>query len=130
MDRLRRYAQARGNARRLRILAVSDGAGPNPEMRAEITEFTKRYERIKSAVITVSPIVRGIVTAVSWFNPDIKAFAPKEFLAALQHLGVGQGAASSFVTELRSMAKELPPLSCLSMIDVGSAARSDEPARR
>lgn len=43
---------------------------------------------IKVSVVNDSPIVRGIVTAASWFGVDIKSFTLSELREAVRWLGV------------------------------------------
>ena len=43
---------------------------------------------IKVAVVNDSSIVRGIVTAASWFSVDIKSFSHSQLLDAVRDLGV------------------------------------------
>lgn len=40
--------------------------------------------RAPSAVVTNSLALRGVVTALRWFNPDTAAFAPKNIDAAMR----------------------------------------------
>lgn len=71
------------------VLVVSEGGGPNSMQRAQLEEALDR-DRFsgKTAVVTLSSIARGIVTAMSWFNPNIKAFSTIQIPAALDYLGV------------------------------------------
>ncbi len=45
-------------------------------------------QNARCAVLTSSGMVRGIVTAASWFGVQVKAFKIEEASAALDHLGV------------------------------------------
>lgn len=109
-------AVATGSFPRMRVLVVTDGGGPDVVMRSELQAFFKKHDHFpKTAVVTTSVLSRGIVTAVSWFNPNIKAFAPIHFGAALDHLGVPR-AAPRLLRELAEMERELGPNSCLSLV--------------
>lgn len=44
--------------------------------------------RIKAAVVNDSSVVRGIITAASWFSVDVKSFSPDQLLEAVRDLGV------------------------------------------
>jgi hypothetical protein len=68
-------------------IAFTDGGGPNSaqrdRVRAELRERTPR-----SAVISRSLIVRGVVTALSWFNPLTAAFSPEQVNDAFEFAGI------------------------------------------
>jgi hypothetical protein len=123
MEMLARLA-ATGAFPKVRVLVVTDGGGPDVVMRGELQAFFKKQGHApKTAVVTTSILSRGIVTAVSWFNPNIKAFAPIHFPAALEHLGLSR-AAQRLLRELSEMERELVPNSCLALIrDTGVNAQ-------
>lgn len=111
-----------GDFRRLRVLVVSDGGGPDATQRAELQELFKRQDHLlKTSVMLTSVIARGIVAAVSWFNPHIKSFSPRQFGEALSHLGLPSATAPRLLHEFSEMQRELSPVSCLALI-VGSSA--------
>jgi hypothetical protein len=58
--------------------------------RKKLARVIGPYEKsLKSAVVTESAIVRGIVTALQWFHRDVfRIFAPSEIDAALEFLGL------------------------------------------
>jgi len=115
MEMLERRA-ATGGFSKARVLVVTDGGGPDVVMRGELQAFFKKHGHApKTAVVTTSVFSRGIVTAVGWFNPNIKAFAPVHFQAALEHLGLTR-AAPRLLRELTEMERELVPNSCLALI--------------
>lgn len=73
-----------------RVLVVSPGGhGPNAKQRNLISAQLK--QAIPTAVLTNSRTARGIVTALSWFNSAIRAFAVDDFSAALAYLGIPAG---------------------------------------
>jgi hypothetical protein len=112
---------ATGGFSKARVLVVTDGGGPDVVMRGELQAFFKKHGHSpKTAVVTTSVLSRGIVTAVNWFNPNIKAFAPVHFPAALDHLGLAR-AGPRLLRELTEMERELAPNTCLALIrDAGS----------
>jgi hypothetical protein len=72
-------------------LVSSKGGGPTPAQRQRLNDVTKSLnveKTLKVAVLTQSPVVRGIATALSWFVQGYKAFAPSDLGAALDFLGV------------------------------------------
>ncbi len=120
MEMLNR-AVSTGVFARIRVLVVTDGGGPDVVMRSELQAlFKKQGHSPKTAVVTTSVLSRGIVTAVSWFNPHIKAFAPIHFAAALDHLAIPR-TAPRLLRELAEMERELGPNSCLALVRETSA---------
>lgn len=49
---------------------------------------TFKTKRVKAAAVSGSALVRGIVTAVSWFGADIKSFTWADVRKALKYLQV------------------------------------------
>jgi hypothetical protein len=86
----------------LRILAITDGGGPDAIERAEFLKYIGQT-KVPIAVVSDAIVVRGIVTALSWFNTNIHTFAPTQFEAALRHLEVP----APRVPELRALARTL-----------------------
>jgi hypothetical protein len=116
MATMKRYAIT-NDFRRLRVLVVSDGGGPDSTMRGQLQElFKSREHSPATSVITTSVIGRGIVAAVSWFQPQIKAFSPRGFAEALAHLGLSRATAPRLLREFSEMERELSPSSCLTLI--------------
>lgn len=72
---------------RIRSIAFTDGGAPSGAQRKQINDMLNG-RTTRGAVVTASPFVRGVVTALSWFNAQMKAFAADEVDAALEHLGV------------------------------------------
>jgi hypothetical protein len=78
---------------RLCVLVFSDGGGPDAVQRDQLKQFYKKYGAgVRSSIISDSTLVRGVVTALSWLNPVMKAFSPKDLRAALNHIGLGEKA--------------------------------------
>lgn len=92
-----------------RYLVVSEGGAPTPKQRATTNETLKKRGQPQSTVAVVTPktIVRGIVTALSWFNPNIKSFAPTELAAAMRYLKLSPTEAGEVGVELRKLQAEL-----------------------
>jgi hypothetical protein len=113
---MKRYAIT-NDFRRLRVLVVSDGGGPDAAMRGQLQElFKSREHSLRTSVITTSLVGRGIVAAVSWFHPHIKAFSPRSFAGALAHLGLSSATSPRLLREFSEMERELSPNSCLALI--------------
>ncbi len=97
-------AQIRG------ILVLSEGGGPNSVQRGELEAALDRPEA-KTAVVTLSRVARGIVTALSWFTPKIKAFSTLQIPAALEYLEVAPRSHDSIGAAIKALRLELqlPP---------------------
>jgi hypothetical protein len=68
-------------------IAITDGGGPNTPQRGQINDLLAGRQA-PSAVISDSRMIRGIVTALSWFNKKTYAFSPNEIMKALTYTGV------------------------------------------
>ena len=84
IDASRRALDGHGGCR---ALVVSMGANPNSKQRSKVNElFQDRPQRV--AVMLDSRLARGAVTALSWFNPEIKPFNLAQFDEACNHLDI------------------------------------------
>jgi hypothetical protein len=72
---------------KLRTLIFTDGGAPSSTQRKEVTTVLGGRPS-RGAIVSASRLVRGAVSALGWFNPLIKAFAPSEVADALQYLGI------------------------------------------
>jgi hypothetical protein len=80
--------EKRGNAvARKRTLVFSDGGGPNAAQRKVASEL-HGARSTPLAIVTGRVITRALVTALRWFKPHCRAFAPSEVGDALEFLGV------------------------------------------
>lgn len=96
----------KGDLSRFSMLVVTDGGAPTGEMRNSFVGWLNK-RTVPIAVISDSPMARGVVTAISWFNPKIKAFSPSRWQDALSHAGVIADQGSEFLEEFKQMEKKL-----------------------
>lgn len=68
----------------LRILVITYGGGPTGAQRRELTSVLKRPA--PTALLSNRFIARGLVNALSWFNPKIRAFRLNEDSSAYEFL--------------------------------------------
>ncbi len=109
---------ARGDVRRLRVLAITDGGGPNLEMRDEAGRFYRTHHFMpKVAAIMTSVFARGITAAASLLNPHVRAFSPRQFAEALTHLELPLSSRPRLLNEVADMERVLGPNGCLSLIN-------------
>lgn len=90
-----------------RILVVSDGGGPNAVQRKKTSEAIKNTRTI-TAVCTDQMLVRGIVTALAWFNNKIEAFPKRNISDALKFLGASEAAAARILVEAGRLRASIP----------------------
>ncbi|RKG65989.1 STAS/SEC14 domain-containing protein [Corallococcus sp. CA054B] len=71
-------------------LVVAEGHGPNAAQRQQALDQGAKVKGATippTAVLTRSPLVRGIVTLFNWFTPKaMRAFPPEDLEAAARHL--------------------------------------------
>jgi hypothetical protein len=89
-----------------KFLIVSDGGGPNAKQR---NEFAKAVEgrTTRTAIITGSAIARSILTAMQWFSPSIRGFAPGDIDAAFAYLEIAPVDHERFVAVIGELRSEL-----------------------
>ncbi len=72
---------------RMRSLVFTKGGAPSAAQRRELNDALGGKQFL-TAVVSDARIVKGVVTAMSWFNSAIKAFSMQELDAALEYLDV------------------------------------------
>lgn len=71
------------------VLVFTLGGAPDSNQRKQYTELLAKYKAdLPCAVVSDATIVRNVVTAISWINPHIKVFPPKDLRHALGFAGV------------------------------------------
>jgi hypothetical protein len=90
-----------------RMVIFSSGGGPTTMQRRDLESITEGQETARVAVITSSRLARGIVTAIRWFNRDIKAFEPAHRDAAFTFLALDKVERDDVLRLAKSMATEL-----------------------
>ena len=90
-----------------RMIIFSSGGGPTTMQRKDLEKVTDGQESARVAVVTLSRLARGIVTAIRWFNREIKAFEPASRDKAFEFLALDQGEAADVLKVAKSLADEL-----------------------
>lgn len=75
----------RSDPEKLLQLVITLGGGPSSKQRKDFNEML-HGRTTQCSVVTPSTVVRGMVTALGWFNPKIKSFPPNEMPLALRHI--------------------------------------------
>lgn len=86
-QRLLNEGVACGMGAHLRIVIVSHGGGPDGAQRKELGRVIGPAPA-PTVVMTGSALVRGITSALTFFNPHMKAVDLGDFEAAFKHLGL------------------------------------------
>jgi len=85
-------------------LIITEGGGPNTLQRGQLNDVLEAQGfKSKISVVTLSRLVRGIVTAISWFNPNIKAFSTIQIPAALEYLEIPAAEHDTIYREIKSL---------------------------
>ena len=90
-------------------IVFTDGGSPGGPQRKLVADLLKGRASI-CAVVTANPLVRGAVTALSWFNSKIKAFPPDQVDAALEYIGVQSHEIGLVRREALALSKKLGPI--------------------
>jgi hypothetical protein len=97
--------ERQGIERTMQIIAT-DGGTPTAAQRQRLKELLAGRS-VPVAVISRSPLVRGSVTTLSWFNSQIKAFPPEGLGNALAYLQIPKTRHAFIEKELRKLRNEL-----------------------
>lgn len=102
-DTWARYLKSLRERPATKFLGVTIGtADVTSVQRKEMFEIVKA-KSMQSAVVTDERLVRGIVTAASWFGIDVKAFSWAELPAAVLHLGTSRTVVEHVVQEVNRL---------------------------
>ncbi len=87
----RRFCEIAGELRNargeLRALVVTEGGAPNATQRTLYNEQVGA-KNVRVAVLTDSAAARAVLTAMSWFNREMRAFAKGDLAGSLAFLRV------------------------------------------
>ena len=90
----------------VKMLVVTDGGGPTPAQRKEMNAALGG-QQLMTAVVSDDVLIRGTVTALGWFNANIRSFRRSEIEPALKYLGVVPGRFESIRQEIDALRAEL-----------------------
>jgi len=89
-----------------KFLIVSDGGAPNARQRTEFARAVERRET-RTAIVTGSAIARSILTAMQWFTPTIRGFAPADLHAAFAYLEIAPAEYELLAATIGELRREL-----------------------
>jgi hypothetical protein len=87
---------------RTQQLIVTPGGGPNASQRGTLNNLLAGRS-VPVAVMSDSTRIRGVVTALSWFNRLIRAFPPSGLHDALAYLEIPASRADLIEREIRRL---------------------------
>jgi hypothetical protein len=105
-------------------LSLSDGGAPSMKQRNALNLLLQR-RHVGVAIVSDSIVVRGVVTALHWFNRDISVFAASAMGKAVQRVGVPTARHAELFTILRKMQGRLPRVALLEKIRLGTPWRAE-----
>jgi hypothetical protein len=87
-------------------IVLTDGGAPNSQQRERMRKQLGTAG-VWTAVVTDKALVRGVVTAIRWFNPKICAFAPWELREAFKFVGVDAAQSSQLCAAFKELDAQL-----------------------
>jgi|SRR6185437_10896724 len=100
---------------KIRAVAFTDGGAPDSKQRKELNEILNSRPS-PGVVVSSSTVVRSVVTALTWFNPLVKAFAPDRTAEAWEYLKLTQFEIDAIRTQVRAISLHFsPPLRCVAL---------------
>jgi hypothetical protein len=92
----------------VRVLVMSAGGSPTPKQRRQIHALMPATGGgVPTAVVIGSTIGRAVVTAMSFFNGKVRAFAPEALGEAFEHLEVPRASRPELFALAKSLHAEL-----------------------
>jgi hypothetical protein len=94
------------DAKRIKNLVFTDGGAPNGAQRKQVNDYLAGQPST-ACVVTASSMVRGVVKALSWFNPRVTAVPPTNLDAAFEYLGIKNDERARVRTEIKLLRVKL-----------------------
>lgn len=91
-------------------VVLTDGGAPTIMQRERMRKQLGTASRW-TAVITDKAMVRGVVTAIRWFNPKVCAFAPWDVRDAFRFVGLSSEQIANVLEALSALDAQLAPRS-------------------
>ena len=87
-DAMLKIIQQRSKLPQDRTLVISGGGSPTLKQRKALDAVLKAIAtQVRTSLVTTSPAVRALMTAVGWMSKnDLRAFAPTELAKAFSYL--------------------------------------------
>jgi hypothetical protein len=117
------------------VFIYSFGGGPTSAQRTRLLEIVEKLQHVPQTImVTSSAMVRGIITALSWFvapRKRAKVFAPADLEAAFSALGMSEPRRDRVYRQIAELADTVGrrPGPLPARTDGGSAASSNAAVR-
>jgi hypothetical protein len=100
-----------------RLLVVTDGGAPDAKQRSQLRDLWNGQSIKVSAIVPGygNAVKRGVMTALSWLNANLKFFTPDEVEAALSHVDLS-GELPGLWQDWLAIQRLLPPVRALRLI--------------
>lgn len=94
------------------VIVNTTGGGPTASQRRAATEHWNRYGSTpRMAIMTVSPVVRGMAKALSWFlGTNLRAFPVDAYADAAAHLGLTEDDVVAIKAKVEQLRADLQKL--------------------
>lgn len=102
------WAMSHNNGK-IRVLVVTEGAGPNAKQRQLSLDRGWRGNRSPVAVVTDSQLARGIITVFAWFNLNIRAFPARHLSGGFEFLGCDETEVIALKRAIARLRNDLGP---------------------
>ncbi len=89
-------------------IAITDGGGPDATQRTVLNDLLAG-RNVPCAVISDSLFVRGVVTALSWFNKEISVFSPSAVQQGLLFTNLNGERARAVWELIRRLNQQIDP---------------------
>jgi nucleoid-associated protein YgaU len=93
---------------KVKLLIFTRGGAPTAAQRKDFNDALRGVQLV-TAVVTDTNLVRGVVTALSWFNPKISAFANSAVTDAFRYLEIPPSRYDHFIREAAKLQAEVAP---------------------
>jgi len=97
-------ARKHGDISRILMLMLGDGGSPDTLMRDALNKVL-RGRPMRMSVVTDSVVTHGVVTAIGWFNSEVRAYATAKSTQALTHLALSADEIRQTTDALNSLSR-------------------------
>ena len=104
-------------------LIITEGGGPNGHQRALLMERYPEFAPLPVAIVSDSPMTRGIVTALRWLGKNIRAFRPTDLVGAFEYLGVPASEREALLHRVARVRSELRSINAEERAEAVAGAR-------
>jgi regulator of extracellular matrix RemA (YlzA/DUF370 family) len=89
----------------IRVVVESHGGAPNAKQRRALSDALAGRD-LRSAILSDSIVVRGVVTALAWLGVSLRAFPLHDYPSVAAYLGLSNDELTGAIEQLRSLRKD------------------------